>query len=58
MARLLVREAVDVNLRCSQGFSPLLAAAMAGYRFCVKVDYGWRSLFVCSVFLWLFFSLT
>ena len=26
---------VDVNKRCHQGFSPLLTAAMEGYRFCV-----------------------
>ena len=41
MTRILVKHTsinVDVNRSCFQGFSPLIAASMAGFRFCVKVD--------------------
>ena len=41
VTRLLVKSTVvqvDVNKRCYQGFTPLIAASMAGFRFCVKVS--------------------
>ena len=40
VTRILVKNTsvnVNVNKKCFQGFTPLLAASMAGFRFCVKV---------------------
>ena len=40
VTRILVKHTqikLDVNKRCVQGFTPLIAASMAGFRFCVKV---------------------
>lgn len=40
VTRILVKHTsvnVNVNKKCFQGFTPLLAASMAGFRFCVKV---------------------
>ena len=47
LARIILTQStqtVDVNKRCHQGFSPLLAASLAGFRFCVKALLGSRSL--------------